>query len=282
MRLIQDNQDVVPMCKPNEGVPRDTIILYVKSGNTPLAVEVLDGGRVGVGAGAGAAIEGAKTGVGGGAGAATGGDGLKEEFDWLNEGLEGEDFADDIFGESSPPHTVPYEPNTVPITDTPYPNTNTPNPNTNTPQPNTDAPGPSNVPPPNIDLDEEWAEPALEDDIASVDSSDDEQGPDNLEFNERTDMENVRLAKGMKFPNSQVFRKALREYVIQYQIDVKWKLNEKKKIFVHCKNNCGWRIYASMVTGVQTCALPIYLIQTLIHLNQTQMHLAQAMFLLQT
>ena len=35
-----------------------------------------------------------------------------------------------------------------------------------------------------------------------------------LEFNERTDMGNVRLAKGMKFPNSQVFRKAFREYVI--------------------------------------------------------------------
>ena len=82
-----------------------------------------------------------------------------------------------------------------------------------------------------------------------MDSSDDKQGPGNLEFNEMTDMENVRLAKGMKFPNSQVFRKALREYVIQHHIDVKWKLNEKKKISVHCKNNYGWRCYASMVTG---------------------------------
>ena len=45
-----------------------------------------------------------------------------------------------------------------------------------------------------------------------------------------------------------MFRKALREYVIQHHIDVKWKLNEKKKIYVHCKNNYGWRIYASMVT----------------------------------
>ena len=101
------------------------------------------------------------------------------------------------------------------------------------------APSPSNVPAPNIDLDEEWAEPILEDDILSVDSSDDEQGPGNLKFNERTDMGNVRLAKGMKFPNSKVFRKALREYVIQHHIDVKWKLNKKKKISVHCKNNRG-------------------------------------------
>ena len=239
LRLIQDDQDVVHMCKPNEGGPRNTIILYVESGNAPLAVEVLDGRGVGVGVGARAAIGGAGASVRGGAKATIGGDGLEEEFDWLNEGLEGEDIADDIFGESSPPHTMLYEPNTVPTADTPHPNTNTPNPNTNTPQPNTDAPGPSNVPPPNIDFDEEWVEPALEDDIASVDSFDGEQGPGNLEFNERIDMENVRLAKGMKFPNSQVFRKALREYVIQYQIDVKWKLNEKKKIFVHCKNNCG-------------------------------------------
>ena len=154
-------------CKPNERGPRDTIILYVESGNTPLAVEVLDGGRVGVGAGAGAAIGGARGGVGGGVGVATGGDGLEEEFDWLNEGLEGEDFADDIFGKFSPPHTMPYESKTVPTI-------NTHNPNTNTPQPNIDAPGPSNVPPLNIDLDEEWVELALEDGIASVDSSDDE------------------------------------------------------------------------------------------------------------
>ena len=189
------------MWKPNEGGPRDTIILYVESSNAPLVVEVPDDAEVGVGAGAGAAIGGAGASVGGGAGAATGGDGL-EEFDWLNEGLEGEDFANDIFGESSLPHTVPHEPNTVPTTNTPHPNTDTPHPNTDTPQPNTDAPSLSNVPPPNIDLDEEWAEPALKDDIASVDSSGDEQGPGNLEFNERTNMENVRLAKGMKFPNS--------------------------------------------------------------------------------
>ena len=123
LRLIEDDQHVVHMCKPNERGPSDTIILYVESGNAPLAVEVPDGGGVGVGAGAGGGVGG---GAGGGARAGTRGDGLEEEFDWLNEGLEGEDFADDIFGESSPPHTVP-------TTDTPHPNNNTPNPNTNTP-----------------------------------------------------------------------------------------------------------------------------------------------------
>ncbi|XP_030924646.1 uncharacterized protein LOC115951617 [Quercus lobata] len=82
-----------------------------------------------------------------------------------------------------------------------------------------------------------------------MDGSDDEQRSDNPKFNERTDMTNVQLVKGMKFPHSKVFRKALREYVIQHHIDIKWKLNEKKKIYVHCKNNCGWRCYALMVTG---------------------------------
>ena len=43
---------------------------------------------------------------------------------------------------------------------------------------------------------------------------DEEQRPRNLKFNERTDMTNVQLVKGMKFPNSKVFRKALREYMI--------------------------------------------------------------------
>ena len=138
MRLIEDNTDVVSMCKLNEGGSRDTIVLYVESCHASLAVKVPEG--------VGGGIDG-----GVGAGVAIGGDvsvGVEEEFDWLNEGLEGKDFANDIFGEFSPPHTVPYKPNTVSTT-------NTPHPNTNTPQPNTNAPNPSNVPPPNIDLDEE-------------------------------------------------------------------------------------------------------------------------------
>ena len=85
-----------------------------------------------------------------------------------------------------------------------------------------------------------------------MNGSDDEQRPRNPKFNEMTDMTNVQLVKGMKFPNSKVFRKALRECVIQKHINIKWKLNERKKISVHCKNKCGWRCYASMVTGEST------------------------------
>ena len=52
---------------------------------------------------------------------------------------------------------------------------------------------------------------------------------------------------GMKFPNSRVLREALREYVVNKAVDIKFKLNEKTKISVHCKNDCGWRLYASFV-----------------------------------
>ena len=54
-----------------------------------------------------------------------------------------------------------------------------------------------------------------------MDGFNDEQRPSNPEFNEKIDMANVELVKGMKFPNSKVFRKALREYVIQHHIDIK-------------------------------------------------------------
>ena len=43
-------------------------------------------------------------------------------------------------------------------------------------------------------------------------------------------MTNVQLVKGMKFPNSKVSRRALREYVIQHHIDIKWKLKRRKRL----------------------------------------------------
>nr|XP_023873651.1 uncharacterized protein LOC111986249 [Quercus suber] len=51
----------------------------------------------------------------------------------------------------------------------------------------------------------------------------------------------------MKFPNSKVFREALREYAIKEPVDIKFKQNEKKKISVYCINECGWRCYASQL-----------------------------------
>ena len=78
-----------------------------------------------------------------------------------------------------------------------------------------------------------------------MDGFDDEQVPEQVEFNAKSDMRNVVLKKEMKFPNAKVFRVVLWEYAIKKHIDIKFKLNEKTKISVHCKNECGWRCYAS-------------------------------------
>ena len=65
-------------------------------------------------------------------------------------------------------------------------------------------------------------------------------------------MRNVVLKKEMKFPNAKVFRATLREYVIKKPIDIKFKLNERTKISVHCKNGCRWKCYASQISGELT------------------------------
>ena len=61
------------------------------------------------------------------------------------------------------------------------------------------------------------------------------------EFNEQTDMRKSELVTGMKFPNSKIFREVLKESIVNKSVDIKFKLNEKTKISVHCKNECGWR-----------------------------------------
>ena len=48
-----------------------------------------------------------------------------------------------------------------------------------------------------------------------MDGSDDEQVPEQVEFNAKSDMRNVVLKKEMKFPNAKVFRAALKEYAIK-------------------------------------------------------------------
>ena len=40
------------------------------------------------------------------------------------------------------------------------------------------------------------------------------------EFNVQTDLRKPKLKKGMKFPNSKVFREALREYAIKKPVDI--------------------------------------------------------------
>ena len=58
--------------------------------------------------------------------------------------------------------------------------------------------------------------------------------------------------QGYEVPNGKVFRAALREYAVRKPVDIKFKLNEKIKVSVHCKYECGWRVYASQIAGELT------------------------------
>ena len=171
-----------------------------------------------------------------------------EDVDWLEEGFEGPDFDDDVFGnvddgpsthEDPAPHR-PFEGDDGPSTheDPAAPHRTT---------------AADNDPP----LEEgEWVDPPLEDDMESLAGSDDDQpvvaAAKEPEFNAQTDIRKPKLKKGMKFPNSKVFREALREYAIKKPVDIKFKLNEKKKMTVYCINECGWRCYASQLDGELT------------------------------
>ena len=61
----------------------------------------------------------------------------------------------------------------------------------------------------------DWTEPGIEDyEICTGAIFDDEDPRDrDQEFNQEIDMRKPELVIGMKFPNSRVFREALREYV---------------------------------------------------------------------
>ena len=100
----------------------------------------------------------------------------------------------------------------------------------------------------------DWAKKALDDDdTGSINSSEDEDERVRCpEFNEKTGISNPELCKGIKFPNGKVFRAALREYAVRKSVDIKFKLNEKTKISIHYKYECGWRVYASQISGELT------------------------------
>ena len=95
--------------------------------------------------------------------------------------------------------------------------------------------------------DDDWTEKAFDDDdTRSINSF---KGEDERvrcpKFNEKTGMNNLQLCKGMKFLNGKVFRATLREYTMKKPVDIKFKFNEKTKVYVHCKCECGWKVYAS-------------------------------------
>ena len=273
LRAIETDADVVNMTTFYRAWPAEKIIIYTDIDVKPLAVKYPDGGGVADG-GVGGDGGGMANDVGGDASGDVGGDEVRDEIDlesdydeddendeeedvenveigardeeqdvkvsarveeqnvegddddddWLNEGLEGDDFGDDIFvAQNSTPQ--PCAQNSTPQDSAP----NTTLESSNAPH---IAPKSSNA----LHVNLEWAELALEDDLVSMDGSDDQQVPEQVKFNAKSDMRNVVLKKEIKFPIAKVFGATLREYAIKKPIDIKFKFNERTKIVVHCKN----------------------------------------------
>ena len=174
----------------------------------------------------------------------------------MEEGFEGPDFDDDVFGNVD---DRPSTHNGVSVSAaTPHKPSEGDNINAAPHRPSEDLPmyatphrttAADNDPPPK---EGEWIDPSFKDDVESLVGFDNDQPAPTAvkepEFNVQTDMRKPKLKKGMKFPNSKVFREALREYAINKPVDIKFKLNEKKKISVYCINECGWRYYASQLS----------------------------------
>ena len=175
-----------------------------------------------------------------------------DEPDWLDEGYKGLDYLDDIFGaqNNDVPNMRKHQRDTKnvnkgdgvkePVID----NGKKPKATANDQAAASDQAGDNN----------NWAEKTLDDDdTRSINRSEDEDERVRcLEFNEKTGMSNPELCKGMKFLNGKMFRATLREYAVKKPVHIKFKLNEKTKVSIHCKYECGWRIYASQIVGELT------------------------------
>ncbi|KAL6189282.1 hypothetical protein ACLB2K_040671 [Fragaria x ananassa] len=68
-----------------------------------------------------------------------------------------------------------------------------------------------------------------------------------LEFNEKTDMKNPRFALGMIFPNSKVFKHAVRKHAVLTKKELMFPRSTKHKVLVKCKTSpdCPFWLYAS-------------------------------------
>lgn len=78
--------------------------------------------------------------------------------------------------------------------------------------------------------------------------SDDELGQRFPMFDEKIDMKSPKLEVGLIFPSVDIYRKALRQSAVQRGIALKFEKNEKTRVTACCKNDCGWRIHASVMT----------------------------------
>uniref|UniRef100_A0A2N9HEE9 Uncharacterized protein n=1 Tax=Fagus sylvatica TaxID=28930 RepID=A0A2N9HEE9_FAGSY len=313
LRLITGDDEVLYMSELHVAWPIDRITLYVEGSVEPLQVVGLDGvvGQSDFGGvvDEGDELEGDELNEGD-EGDVFEGDELNElvSYDWMNDGLEGADFADDIFGgneneddnevmgnegNNSQPevggnggnNASDAQPSMQPEIESNGGN------NASDAQPsmqpevgsnggnnaqlgvgsnegnnaqsevgNNRQPEVRNNAQPEVGNN---AQPAMgidrirlgiEDYEIHTGAISDDEDPRNRppEFNQQTDMRKPDFVLSIKFPNSRVFREALREYVVNKTVDIKFKLNEKTKISVHCKNDCGWRLYASVIPGELT------------------------------
>uniref|UniRef100_A0A2N9F2M6 Zinc finger PMZ-type domain-containing protein n=1 Tax=Fagus sylvatica TaxID=28930 RepID=A0A2N9F2M6_FAGSY len=163
------------------------------------------------------------------------GDELNElvSYDWMNDGLERADFADDIFGGNEDEDD--NEPSMQAEVGSNGGNNASDAQSSMQPEIRVRQYAPSTTRPNQPDVQApDWTEPGIEDYEIHTDAiSNDEDPRDRApEFNQQTDMRKPDL--------------------VNKAVDIKFKLNEKTKIFVHCKNDCGWRLYASVVPGELT------------------------------
>ncbi|KAL2244088.1 UNVERIFIED_CONTAM: hypothetical protein Sindi_0526800 [Sesamum indicum] len=100
----------------------------------------------------------------------------------------------------------------------------------------------------------EWAsDDGNEDDLVSLEGSDDNENEKHPVFKESDSMKNVNLVVGMKFQNAAQFRVALRDWCIRNGVDIEFLKNEAARVTAKCKvEGCEWRIHASPIQGGPT------------------------------
>ncbi|KAG8385589.1 hypothetical protein BUALT_Bualt03G0060900 [Buddleja alternifolia] len=104
---------------------------------------------------------------------------------------------------------------------------------------------------PNQSLHDDWySDPGEEDELLSLDGSDDEigekSGPKHHFFREgEWNMKGKSMVVGMKFENFRVYREALRDYCVRNGFDVEYIRNEAKRVTVTCKNENWVHSYAN-------------------------------------
>ncbi|WCJ20294.1 hypothetical protein M5689_002536 [Euphorbia peplus] len=103
------------------------------------------------------------------------------------------------------------------------------------------------------EFDEEAAD--LDDELKSLQGSDDEMGEPNLEYN----FLHTELALGMKFRGAIDFRKAVRAWSIERGYSYKYKKNCRTLVHVSCKDKrCGFKIRCSAVRDTETLQIKTF------------------------